>query len=108
MLTTEDMNEEIFGSFVYSFETKSALFELYTSLCHFAIAVTELLTIAFPTASHARYGVEDACSDLEKLESAKSVLLLWELDWMTYMEGKNGSLHPSIPLFSHLLAIYYQ
>ncbi|KAL3496367.1 hypothetical protein BJX62DRAFT_232477 [Aspergillus germanicus] len=108
MLTTEDMNEEIFGSFVYSFETKSALFELYTSLCHFAIAVTELLTIAFPTASHTRYGVEDACSALEKLESAKSVLLLWELDWMTYMEGKNGSLHPSIPLFSNLLAIYYQ
>ncbi|KAJ0418680.1 hypothetical protein BJY00DRAFT_324838 [Aspergillus carlsbadensis] len=108
MLATDDINDEIFGSFVYSFETKSALFELYTSLCHFALAVTDLLTTAFPSGSHARSGVEDACSSLEKLESAKSVLLLWELDWMTYMEGKNASLHPSIPLFSNLLAIYYQ
>ncbi|KAL2813411.1 fungal-specific transcription factor domain-containing protein [Aspergillus granulosus] len=107
MLTTNDMNDEIFGSLEYSYETKSALFELLTSLCHFATAVTELLTIAFPSPQQTRSGVDDPCSGLDKLDSAKSTLLLWELDWMTYMEGKNASLHPSIPLFSSLFAIYY-
>jgi hypothetical protein len=46
MLTTDDVSDEIFGSVVYTYEVKSALFELLTSLCHFATAVTELATIA--------------------------------------------------------------
>ncbi|KIA75425.1 hypothetical protein HK57_00069 [Aspergillus ustus] len=104
MLTMDDMNDEIFSSVIYSYETKAALFELLTSLCHFATAVTELATIAYT-----RSRVDsDPASDLDRLEDAKSALLLWELDWLTYMEGKNASLHPSIPLFSSLLAIYYQ
>ncbi|KAL4985139.1 hypothetical protein BDW68DRAFT_199001 [Aspergillus falconensis] len=110
MLATNDMNEEIFGSLVYSSESKSALFELYTSLCHFATAVTELVTIAFPSVQHTRNMLDDQdpSAGLDRLESARSALLLWELDWMTYMEGKNASLHESIPFFSSLLAIYYQ
>ncbi|KAL2787775.1 fungal-specific transcription factor domain-containing protein [Aspergillus keveii] len=108
MLTADDVSDEIFGSVVYTYEVKSALFELLTSLCHFATAVTELASIAFPPSCHAISSIEDPCGELEKLGSAKSALLLWELDWISYMEGKNSSLHPSIPLFSSLLSIHYQ
>ncbi|KAL4736103.1 fungal-specific transcription factor domain-containing protein [Aspergillus similis] len=107
MLTTEDMNDEMFGSLVYSYEIKAVLFVLLNSLCHLVTAVAELVTIAFSQAQHADSGREDLCTDLEKLELAKSALLLWELDWMAYIEEKNSSLHPSIPLFSSLISIYY-
>ncbi|CEL10214.1 hypothetical protein ASPCAL13338 [Aspergillus calidoustus] len=108
MLTTDDVSDEIFGSVVYTYEVKSALFELLTSLCHFATAVTELATIAFPPAGDASSCIENPCAELDKLGCARSALLLWELDWISYMEGKNSSLHPSIPLFSSLLSIHYQ
>jgi hypothetical protein len=108
MLTTDDVSDEIFGSVVYTYEVKSALFELLTSLCHFATAVTELATIAFPPAGDASSCIENPCAELDKLGCARSALLLWELDWISYMEEKNSSLHPSIPLFSSLLSIHYQ
>ncbi|KAL4866303.1 hypothetical protein BDV12DRAFT_210583 [Aspergillus spectabilis] len=106
MLMAEDIDDEIFGSKVYKPEVKAALFELLTSLCHFVTAVTELVTVAYPVMDMA--GIKDPNTALDALETAKSALLLWELDWMAYMEGRNFNLHTSIPLFSGLLSIYYQ
>ncbi|KAL3456989.1 fungal-specific transcription factor domain-containing protein [Aspergillus heterothallicus] len=108
LLTSDEMSDEIFGSVVYTYEVKSALFELLTSLCQFITAVTELATVAFPPTQDMAFCVMDPRKQLEKLETAKSALLLWELDWIGYMEGKNATLHPSISLFSSFLSIYYQ
>ncbi|KAL4789149.1 hypothetical protein BDV19DRAFT_395316 [Aspergillus venezuelensis] len=110
MLTTEDMNGEIFNSMVYSYEIKSALFELFTSLCHFVISATDLTMIAFVSTRDLSSETEDQDStgELSKLETAKSSLLLWELDWLALMEVRNTDLYGPIPLFSSLLSIYYQ
>jgi hypothetical protein len=106
-MAVNDVKDEIFNSKVYHFEIKSALFHLLASLCQFAIAVTELITLIYPSCEDASR-VQDTCAELERLEAARSSLILWELDWITCLETKNSHLDPSISLFSGLIAIYYQ
>jgi hypothetical protein len=106
-MAVNDLKDEIFNSKVYHWETKSALFHLLASLCKFAIAVTELITIIYPSCEDAS-PAQDTCAQIHTLEAARSSLIQWELDWITFLEGKNSELHPSISLFSSLVAIYYQ
>ncbi|KAL3454367.1 hypothetical protein BJX65DRAFT_727 [Aspergillus insuetus] len=105
-MAVNDLKDEIFNSKVYHWETKSALFHLLDSLCQFVIAVTELITIIYPSREDASR-VQDTCAQIHRLEAARSSLIRWELDWITFLEGKNSELHPSISLFSSLVAIYY-
>ncbi|KAL5343089.1 hypothetical protein BJX70DRAFT_207374 [Aspergillus crustosus] len=105
MLTEEDMNDEIFTSRVYKPEVKASLFDLLASLCHFVTAVTELVTATYPMARAP--GMRYPNREIDRLDTAKSALLLWELDWLVCLEGRNFDLHGSIPLFSSLLTIYY-
>ncbi|KAJ0415203.1 hypothetical protein BJY00DRAFT_293874 [Aspergillus carlsbadensis] len=105
-MAADDLKDEIFNSKVYHWETKSALFHLLASLCRFAIAVTELITFIYPSCEDAGR-VRDIYAEIDRLEAARSPLILWELDWITFLEGKNSELHTSISLFSSLVAIYY-
>ncbi|KAL4887418.1 hypothetical protein BJY04DRAFT_212454 [Aspergillus karnatakaensis] len=107
MFTKEEFNDEAFGSRAYKPEIKAALFDLLISLCQFVTAVTELVTMAYPEPK-VMARMDSPRVALAGLETAKSALLLWELDWMVYMEGRNFALHSAVPLFSGLLCIYYQ
>ncbi|KAL3471525.1 hypothetical protein BJX99DRAFT_263187 [Aspergillus californicus] len=104
-MAVTDLKGEIFNSKVYHLENKSALFHLLASLCQFAIAVTELITLIYPSCEDANR--QDTCAEIDRLEVARSSLILWELDWITFLEGKNSELDPSISLFSSLIAMYY-
>ncbi|KAK1138573.1 hypothetical protein N8T08_002367 [Aspergillus melleus] len=107
-LTTDDMRDEIFYSEVYGPETKSALCQVLSSLCHLAATVTTLLTILYPARRKATIGIESHNRVLAKLEEAKSSLLQWELDWMTHVNDKDCYLHSSLVLNTNLVALYYQ
>ncbi|KAL4736117.1 hypothetical protein BDV11DRAFT_211553 [Aspergillus similis] len=111
VLTRKEMDDEMCHSMVYKYETKSALFELFVSLCRFVMVVTRLATVAYPRPGSRAVStdtIEDPCDELRDLDRAKADLLLWELDWMAHMDGRNFNLHASIPLFASLLSIYYQ
>ncbi|PLB54958.1 hypothetical protein P170DRAFT_460931 [Aspergillus steynii IBT 23096] len=107
-LTVEDLKDEVFYSEVYRPETKSALCQVLSSLCHFAVTVTKLLTIMYPAERGASMKAEGHDRVLAKLEEAKSSLLQWELDWMTPMNDKDCYLHSSLVLNTNLVALYYQ
>lgn len=107
-LTVHDLRDEIFYSEVYRPETKSALCQVMSSLCQFAVTVTKLLTIIYPARRKAIIRTEAHDRVLAKLEEAKSSLLQWELDWMMHLDDKDISLHSSLVLNTNLVALYYQ
>lgn len=107
MLTRRDMHDEILNSMVYKEEVKSGLFELLVGLCRLVTIITDLLAVAYP-GPPTDNKMPVRLNGLNELDSLKSPLIFWELDWMTHMDGKNFKLHASIPLFAGLLGIYYQ
>ncbi|GES64570.1 hypothetical protein ATEIFO6365_0009005900 [Aspergillus terreus] len=107
-LTFADLEDEAFHSEVYGLDTKTALSQVLASLCHFAVTVTDMAMIVYPTVRSRQSDREDPRKKIEKLERAKSALLKWELNWLEHMEGKDFYLHSSLALCCNLLSIYYQ
>ncbi|KAL4801502.1 fungal-specific transcription factor domain-containing protein [Aspergillus unguis] len=107
-LSFEDLEEECLHSEVYTPETKIALCRVLASLCHLAVAVTDLIMLVYPTVQSMPFSIEDRQAQLDRLEETKIALLGWELDWVANPDGMEYYIHPSLTLFTNLCAIYFQ
>ncbi|KAL2802814.1 hypothetical protein BJX63DRAFT_97977 [Aspergillus granulosus] len=108
-LCLADLQDEIDGSAVYTADVKLALVWLLIRLCHFADAVTELLSIVYPSVPDYDGSRADAVeSDWASLRCARSKLAVWDMDFARLGEEEVAHNHPSITLLTRLTSVYYQ
>ncbi|KAJ5186617.1 hypothetical protein N7449_011381 [Penicillium cf. viridicatum] len=106
-LTLEDLKDEIVNSEAYKPDTKSALGQVLASLCQFVVAVTDLTLTLYPVAKASESKANHQNTAMEELERASLLLLNWELDWMGQIDSRGFYSHPSIALYTNLIAIYH-
>ncbi|KAL4779227.1 fungal-specific transcription factor domain-containing protein [Aspergillus varians] len=107
-LSFQDLEDECFHSEVYTPDAKIALCRVLASLCHLAIAVTDLAMLVYPTRPSMPFSQADRRMQLNRLEETKFALLDWELSWVANPDGKEYYIHPSLTLHTNLCAIYFQ
>ncbi|KAL2802337.1 hypothetical protein BJX63DRAFT_118467 [Aspergillus granulosus] len=108
-LCLADLQDEIDSSAVYPADIKLALVWLLIRLCHFADAVTELLSIVYPPLPDYDGAQAEAVeSDWARLRCARSKLAVWDMDFARLGEEEVAHNHPSITLFTRLTSVYYQ
>jgi hypothetical protein len=110
ILCLTDMQDEIDDSAVYTADIKLALVWSLIRLCHFVDAVTELLSIVYPSVADYEVGQDQGqeSEDWVRLRCACSRLAVWDMDLAHLGEEKIAHNHPSITLFTRLTSVYYQ
>lgn len=106
-LAADDLEDEVHGSEVYTFDEKIALSRVLTSLCQLAMALTELCLIAYPPLQALPTSISSLHIELNKVEQARGILLLWEADWKSGIEDEEFHQHSSVALFTRMNAMYY-
>ncbi|KAL4943488.1 hypothetical protein BDV06DRAFT_221148 [Aspergillus oleicola] len=107
-LSFQDLEEECLQSEVYPPEAKVALCRVLASLCHLAVAVTDIIMLVYPTTQSMPFNLADRRAQLDRLEETKFALLDWQLSWVANPDGKEYFIHPSMTLYTNLCAIYFQ
>ncbi|KAJ5419800.1 uncharacterized protein N7487_003350 [Penicillium crustosum] len=106
-ITLEDLKDEIANSEAYKPDTKSALGQVLASLCQFVVAVTDLTLTLYPVAKVSASKANHQNTAMEDLERARLLLRNWELDWMGQIDSRGFYSHPSIALYTNLIAMYH-
>lgn len=118
VLSPADMEDEVYGSRVYSPATKRSLIELFTQLTDMCLTITDAGTLIFPFDRGATWDQLANADDLAKVGRSKLALSRWyqkasvkelELPDPDYpMSTSQKASHDSLKLFTNLMYIYYQ
>lgn len=113
ILASEDLDDEMYMSSVYSPTTKALLAEVMQKYVELCIVLTDVLTVTSVLHNHPTWG---NTTSAEKLNSSKDQLQQWYASWSGLRDtveercskdGVAGSSKGSITMFAKLLDMYY-
>lgn len=106
-LYKEDFHNEITGSKVYDMPTKRALTELFITLCHLAVVLTDVIMVVYPLSEYLDTGIE---ASLHRIAACKSSLNSWFAKATLLFPTPAGlnDMHESVILYTNLMYMYYQ
>lgn len=106
-MVREDFYSEVTKSKVYDAASKRLLTDLFITLCHLAVVLTDVIMVIYPFSEYSDTGIE---ASLGRIATCKSGLNSW-FERATLLFPTPAGLsdtHESITLYTNLMYMYYQ